>query len=55
MTGPLGRQGQAAPLGQHCPQMTQRPGSYVLELEEIVGTFGSDASEEIYKFILRAH
>ena len=26
MIGPLGRQGPAATLGQHCPQMTQRPG-----------------------------
>ena len=26
MIGLLGRQGQAATLGQHCPQMTQRPG-----------------------------
>ena len=24
--GPLGRQGPAATIGQHCPQMTQRPG-----------------------------
>ena len=24
MIGPLGRLGAAAPLGQHCPQMTQR-------------------------------
>ena len=26
MIGPLGRLGAAATLGQHCPQMTQRPG-----------------------------
>ena len=26
MIGPLGRLGAAAALGQHCPQMTQRPG-----------------------------
>ena len=26
MSGPLGRLGAAATLGQHCPQMTQRPG-----------------------------
>ena len=28
MIGLLGRQGPAAPLGQHCPQMTRRPGTY---------------------------
>ena len=28
MFGPLGRLGAAATLGQHCPQMTQRPGKY---------------------------
>ena len=27
MIGPLGRLGAAATLGQHCPQMTQRPGT----------------------------
>ena len=26
MIGPLGRQGAAESLGQHCPQMNQRPG-----------------------------
>ena len=26
MIGPLGRLGAAATLGQHCPQMTRRPG-----------------------------
>ena len=29
MIGPLGRQGPAATLGQHCPQMAQRPGIYI--------------------------
>ena len=28
MIGPLGRLGAAATLGQHCPQVTQRPGSW---------------------------
>ena len=27
MIGPLGRQGPAATLGQHCPQVTRRPGN----------------------------
>ena len=27
--GPLGRMGAAATLGQHCPQMTQRPGTLI--------------------------
>ena len=27
MIGPLGRLGAAATLGQHCPQMTRRPGT----------------------------
>ena len=30
MIGLLGRQGLAATLGQHCPQMTQRPGTHSL-------------------------
>ena len=29
--GPLGRLGAAATLGQHCPQMTERPGSAIDE------------------------
>ena len=30
MIGPLGRLGAAATLGQHCPQMTQRPGTWYI-------------------------
>ena len=30
MIGPFCRQGPAATLGQHCPQMTQRPGTSIL-------------------------
>ena len=30
MIGPLGRLGAAATLGQHCPQLTQRPGNVPL-------------------------
>ena len=39
MIGPFGRQGPAATLGQHCPQMTRRPGMYLIgePLVELVG------------------
>ena len=30
MIWPLGRLGAAVTLGQHCPQMTHRPGKFVL-------------------------
>ena len=35
MIGPLGRLGEAATLGQHCPQMTQRPGNALGRLREL--------------------
>ena len=53
MIGPLGRLGAAATLGQHCPQMTQRPGIHVYEFQVNYTCkdgyfFGSDYNQQAF-------
>ena len=46
MIGPLGRLGAAVTLRQHCPQMTQRPGTSVFGSQELTDSYFSAAAAD---------